>query len=263
MTPGDVSFETMPLELTPEVLIVPAFVITLSPGPLTALPFVKIPGALAPVVVIVPLLTSVSLFVCAAMPAEPSPVVESWPLLVSVPPPGLAKSCIAMELLPLVWMMPVVSLSIVTAAALLNMPSDSLPVVTIKPRLVSAFCPAPVPCAEMPSNVSPVTRIVPRLVIVLRSYTRMPLSPLTSSSAPVCTFTATLVLPVTAAIGPVDGLGAVLLHVTVWPLTGAVLSQAANAGSHGTRSAIPSADERASSRRKRTGTCREHARRIR
>jgi hypothetical protein len=36
-------------------------------------------------------------------------------------------------------MTPPVSLSIVTAATPLNMPSDSVPVVTIKPRLVSTF----------------------------------------------------------------------------------------------------------------------------
>lgn len=212
-----------------------------------------------------PLLTSVSLPVNAAMPCEPSPLVASMPLLVSVPPPGLAKSCIATDSLPLVLITPVVSLSIVTAAALLNMPSDSTPLVTIVPRLINTSWPAPplAPCAEIASKVSAAPCKVPRLVTVLPSCTRMTLSPVTSSSAPACTFTATLVLPATAAIGVVAGLGTLLPQVTVWPLAGAGLSQAANAGSLGKRIAIPSADERAPKRRERTDTCSGHARRIR
>jgi hypothetical protein len=135
----------MPCEFVPETLMVPLLVMTLLPAPPTTLPFANMPGEPAPVVVMVPLLTSVSFTVSAAIPADPSPVVESRPLLVSVPPPELAKSCIASESVPLVWITPLVSLSIVTAAAPLKRPSDSLPLVTSIPRLINMFWPAPLP----------------------------------------------------------------------------------------------------------------------
>src|SRR5580698_5459232 len=113
----------------------------------------------------------------------------------------------------------------------------------------------------MPSKVSLLTVMLPMLVTVLRSYTRMPLSPLTSSSAPSSTLTETLVLPAVAATGVPEGLGGiVLLHVTVCPLAGVALSQPASAGNTRSRIRRPSAEEVDSNRR--LGTKGEHARRI-
>src|SRR5271167_2237673 len=90
----------------------------------------------------------------------------------------------------------------------------------------------------------------------------MPLLPFTVSSAPGSTFTETLVLPVVATTGVLDGFGvSVLLHVTVCPLAGAALSQAASAGDTRSRIKTPSADEMAS--RTRFGTRGDRARRIR
>lgn len=74
--------------------------------------------------------------------------------MTSVPPPGLSKSFIAVELSPVVWIEPVAVFVIETAAALLNMPSDWMPKVVIVPLFRRTLWPAPVPCAESASNRS-------------------------------------------------------------------------------------------------------------
>ena len=88
MTPGTGSSETMPCASKPETSIVPWLVSVLLPVPLTSLPFANMPYEPAPVVVMEPLLMSVSLTVNAAMPCELSPLVTGVPLLVRVPRRG-------------------------------------------------------------------------------------------------------------------------------------------------------------------------------
>jgi hypothetical protein len=157
-------------------------------------------GELAPVVAMVPVLTSrlaTRLPPCRYTPLAELPLVEMVPLLMTVlPGPSVEMPC---ELPPVVTMLPLLVMSVrVLLFDVTRMPAVPPLVVRMAPLLVSALS---LPVATMAARAEPEppeTVIWPLLVMLLASRTSSACVALVASVAPGFTVMATPVLPGTA-----------------------------------------------------------------
>lgn len=204
-------------------------------------PAEKIARAPAPAVVMVPLLVKVLLSpVCTKRPCDCGPWVVIVPVLISV----LLLCCVrpvmarprevpfCVVIVPLL-----ISVLPLLLAAIALLPAPEV-VITPDAALVKTL-PSPLPKMPVPP---PLMLSVPLLVAALPETRPIAVAPAPGvMPAPCSTFTVTFELPAAACTPVGEGFGAAVEQVTVCPLAGARLSQAANADEADNRQPPPKA----------------------